>query len=144
MNVSNESNVNWELMAHRLAQLEAITEKSNESAGKLLQAMQEQSELIAVMIERHDRVSSSNERLWQEVGQVKQQVKTLELTSAEDRPVILAVRGISRQITTILVATIIGAILAPVAVTTYILNVSVEKAPTHEETKQQAPRDPKQ
>ena len=140
---------NMELMIYRLVQLEAVTEQSANNVNSLVEAIREQSAQINLMIERHDTVRDSNSRLWVEVGAMKEQLQAIKLTQAEDRPVITSIRGIGRQITTILVATIVGAIVAPVATTTYVLSLANQKAPTHETTKpdqaghqEQQPRKP--
>lgn len=121
-NDPTNSQLNVELISYKLEQLERVTETSAANVSKLVDAIQEQSRQIGIMIERHDQVSLSNSRLWAEVEKAKDRLTALELTSAGDRTVITAVKNINKQVVTVIVAALLGAVVAPAAVVSYYLS----------------------
>lgn len=133
---SEHDNINIQLISYKLEQLELVTETSAANVSKLVDAIHEQSKQIGIMIERHDQVSVSNSRLWGEVEKAKDRLTALELISAEDRLVIRAVKNINKQVVTVVVAALLGAVVAPAAVVSYLLSNPPQPAVRADQTTQ--------
>ena len=101
----------------KLEQVERLMSESIGEQRSLTRELHELTSNFKVYIERHDQVSESNKRIWQQTEKNSEAIHQLQKLNEGNQPVIDGIKTINSK----LVWLVISAMASPIAVGGYIL-----------------------